>query len=69
MKIETPVFRTDRHHSKRVCNCYVVGLDAITQYELRWGAHAETCPAYRPSADPVNNQRDSEIRAHYSSAS
>lgn len=44
------------------CACYVKQLDPEAQMTLRWGAHAETCPTYRPSGDPVDAANDEATR-------
>lgn len=52
--------------SLALCRCYVRSLPEQYQFELRWGAHALDCPAYRPSADPVDNAKDAEVRRAFS---
>lgn len=44
------------------CTCYVRRLDAETVFALRRGAHATTCPCYRPSVDPVDRDEDADFR-------
>lgn len=50
--------------SRPKCACYVRRLDQETSFQLRWGAHAETCPAYRRSLDPVDYANDELTRSH-----
>lgn len=45
-----------------LCRCYVQLLPRHHQFQLRWGAHALDCPAYRPSLDPVDDEKDTEVR-------
>jgi len=44
------------------CTCYVQGLPSETRFALRRGAHAETCPIYRRSVDPLDAVHDAAFR-------
>ena len=44
------------------CRCYVRRLTEEARFSLRYGAHALTCPVYRPSLDPVDRRADEELR-------
>jgi len=48
-----------------LCRCYVAALDYLTRFGLRRGAHAQDCPIYRPSRDPVDAAQDQKTRTHY----
>lgn len=48
--------------SPQPCTCYVSYLPEAIRFVLRYGAHEETCPVYRPSADPVDRENDTEYR-------
>ena len=45
------------------CDCYVSTLPPVERFSIRYGAHSLTCPAYRPSRDPVDRANDEALRA------
>jgi len=47
------------------CKCYIRKLSSIAQFGLHWGSHNPTCPAYRPSLDPVDSAADDAFRTQY----
>ena len=46
------------------CDCYVRRLHPEMRVALHYGAHNPTCPAYRESLDPVDQQHDREFRLY-----
>ena len=42
------------------CNCWIKRAPAEMRFSLRYGAHAPSCPTYRPSLDPVDRHHDVE---------
>lgn len=53
------------NYQQPVCACYVAKLPAHIAYGLRYGAHAEMCPCYKRSCDPVDVYQDTKDREHY----
>jgi Zn finger protein HypA/HybF involved in hydrogenase expression len=49
------------------CTCYVLTLEPIDQFTLRYGAHNQACPVYRESGDYLDQKRDIEARARLES--
>ena len=47
-----------------MCNCYVSILTEEQRFCLRSGSHADSCPVYRESLDPVDRLHDLEARFH-----
>ncbi len=49
----------------KMCDCYVVDLDAEVQFSLHYGSHSLECPVYSPSLDPVDQYLDDLFRLHH----
>ena len=47
-----------------MCNCYVSTLTEEQRFCLRSGSHADSCPVYHESLDPVDRMHDAEARFH-----
>ena len=47
-----------------MCNCYVSQLSEEQRFSLRSGSHADSCPVYHESLDPVDRLYDLEAKAH-----
>ena len=47
------------------CHCWVSREPAEHQFSIRYGAHDEICPVYRPSLDPVDRRHDEELRRRH----
>ncbi len=52
-----------QEYFSKMCNCYVMYLDAVTRYGLHNGTHNPKCNWYNPSRDPVDRANDEEFRA------
>ena len=50
------------------CNCWVKDEAAEDRFCIRYGAHSESCPVYRPSLDPVDRFKDEALRAQNEAA-
>lgn len=44
------------------CTCWVDRASDELRYQIRYGAHAKTCPTYRESGDAVDRQYDNLAR-------
>lgn len=44
------------------CNCWVRDRPAEERFSIRYGAHDVRCPAWAPSGDPVDAERDAALR-------
>lgn len=50
----------------RRCRCYVLNRPLKEALSLHWGAHAESCPVYLVSRDPLDRLADEEYRERFS---
>ena len=46
------------------CTCYVAHLSEFRRFVIRYGAHAQDCPVYKVSRDPVDQVQDDYTRLH-----
>ena len=49
-----------------MCRCYVLDRPLKEALSLHWGSHAESCPVYVVSRDPVDRLADEEYRERFS---